>query len=99
MTNELLTLIVMHFACAELASERPLSQGEVETCGAVYETIKLAFVPGVSHADYRTLVLEDRIAVSQAGFLAFLEWRKSNPDLVHHLESVARGEAQLETAG
>lgn len=99
MTTELLILIATHFACDDIASERRLTSAEAQHCGAVYESIKLAFVPGVTPDDFRDLTLEERIAISNSGFLAFLDWRAEHPEMVRHLEAVARGEEELSTAG
>lgn len=99
MTSELLALIAAHFACTDLAVQRPMTLDEADRCAGVYQKIKLAFVPGVDPGAFDGLSMDERIAVSQAGFLAFLDWRRSNPDTVHHLERVARGEVALENAG
>lgn len=99
MTSELLALIAAHFACTEIAIHRPMSADEVRGCAAVYQEVKLAFVPGVSARDYRELTLEERMAVSRAGFAAFLSWRDENPETVRHLVAVARGQEELRPAG
>lgn len=99
MTSELLALIAIHFACTETAIHRPLTEDEVHGCAAVYQEVKLAFVPGVSVTDYQGLNLRERMAVSKAGFLAFLAWREDNPETVRHLVAVARGEEELRPSG
>ncbi|MEM9844519.1 MAG: hypothetical protein AAF965_06940 [Pseudomonadota bacterium] len=99
MTNEILTLIVAHFACADLAIERPLTVSEAQYCGAVYQQVKLAFVPGVTSEDFVELSAAERHAVSMSGYRAFYTWRTENPDRVSFLERVARGETTLGRAG
>ncbi|MEQ9037895.1 MAG: hypothetical protein RIE24_06035 [Silicimonas sp.] len=99
MTSELLALIATHFACADIADQRMMNVDEVRTCGAVYQQIKIAFVPGVDARDFAQLSLQERVAVNKAGFLAFLDWRRAHPEMVRHLESVARGEVELSRAG
>lgn len=99
MKTEILMLIGAHFACADAAEVRLLSQGEAETCGAVYKDVKLAFVPGVDAGTFDDLSLPERAAVSRAGYIAYAEWRDGNPDLVRHLRRVARGQTVLEYAG
>lgn len=95
MTNELLTLIVTHIACANMAETRPLSMQEVQYCSAIYQEIKLGFVPGLDPETYVRLSPEDQHAANKEGYLAFHTWRIDNPGTVRHLERVARGEVQL----
>lgn len=95
MTNELLTLIVAHIACSNMASERPLSIEEVHYCSAVYQEIKLAFVPGMDRETYTTLSTEAQHSANMEGYIAFHEWRIDNSSTVQHLERVARGELEL----
>jgi hypothetical protein len=95
MTNELLTLIVAHIACADMAVERQLSMGEVRACSAIYQEIKLAFVPDIDTRSYGRLSMAEQHAVNMAGYMAFHEWRVDNPGTLRHLERVARGETKL----
>ncbi|MEM7720596.1 MAG: hypothetical protein AAF222_15470 [Pseudomonadota bacterium] len=95
MTNELLTLIVTHIACSNMAAERPLSIQEVQYCSAVYQEIKLAFVPGLDRAGYTQLAAQQQHSVNLEGYRAFYKWRVENPSTVQHLERVARGEREL----
>lgn len=95
MTNELLTLIVTHIACADMAAERPLSMSEIQFCSAIYQEIKLGFVPGVDAHRYSGLSLAEQHAVNMEGYMAFYEWRVDNPGTLRHLERVARGEIKL----
>ena len=95
MTTELLTLIAAYFACAETAEQRHLSIDEVNACNAVYQQVKLSFVPGVDAGHFVQLSAKERNAVNRAGYLAFYTWRRDNPDTVRHLERVARGEVEL----
>ncbi|MEM9425311.1 MAG: hypothetical protein AAGA06_01285 [Pseudomonadota bacterium] len=95
MTTKLLTLIITHFACSDIAAVRPLSQNEVLYCSAIYQEIKLAFVPGVDPKSYASLPLAEQHGVNKEGYLAFRAWRIDNPETVEHLERVARGEAKL----
>lgn len=99
MTTELLILIAAHFACTDIAVERPMNLDEARHCASVYDEVKLSFVPGVSASDYRRLDPGERSAVSKAGFLAFYQWRAENPEMVRHLVAVARGEEALKAAG
>lgn len=99
MTNELLHLITVFFACEELAVSQMLSKAEAQYCSTVYEEIKLEFLPGVQASDIPGLSHEERSAVSQAGFLAFYNWRQDHPEMVQHLQRVARGEEELSRAG
>lgn len=99
MTTKLLSLIVAHIACADVAEQRQLSLAEVNYCSAIYQEIKLAFVPGVDPEDYVGLSLAEQHAVNKQGYLAFREWRIDNPATVRHLERVARGEAELGVSG
>lgn len=95
MTNELLTLIVTHIACSDMAVERQMSMQEVQYCSAVYQEIKLAFVPQIDMQTYVRLPAEDQHAANIEGYMAFREWRIDNPGTVRHLERVARGEVDL----
>lgn len=95
MTNELLTLIVAHIACADMSVERQLSIDEVRHCSAIYQEIKLAFVPGVDSRSYLQLSAEEQHAANMEGYMAFHEWRVDNPGTLRHLERVARGEIEL----
>lgn len=95
MSSELLILIVLHFACADLTETQRPTLSEVEHCQAIYDDIKLAFVPGVSPDNYAGLSAEEKAAVNSAGFHAFSEWRERNADTVSHLRRVARGEESL----
>lgn len=99
MTNELLTLIATHFACAEIAEARRLSYAEAVYCNDVYQEVKLAFVPDVDTRQLAQLSQQEQIAVNKAGYLAYYEWRQSQPDTVDFLERVARGEVELGHAG
>ena len=99
MTTELLALIAAYFACSDLAEERHLTRDEVDTCNAVYQNVKLSFVPGVEPHDYVQLSARERHAVNQAGFRAFRAWQADNPDTVQHLERVARGKEDLNRGG
>lgn len=99
MTNELLTLIVGYLACGQMAEERFLTPHEVQYCSAVYQEIKLAFVPGVDMRRYFELSPQEQLAVNKAGFTAFYIWRQDNPGTVSFLERVARGEVELGQAG
>lgn len=95
MTSELLALIAAHFACSDMASERYLSPGEIQYCSAIYQEIKLSFVPGVDLETYFQLSAPEQSAVNKEGFTAFYTWRLENPEIVQHLERVARGEELL----
>lgn len=95
MTHEILALIVSHFACANLAAERPLTVGEAEFCGTVYQEVKLAFVPDIDRQAFGELSPAERHQVNLAGYRAFYDWQQSAPDRVAFLERVARGEAKL----
>jgi len=100
MTSELTALIILHFACANISAERPLSAQalsaqEFHTCSAIYQEIKLAFVPDVDTQRYIQMTAEDRARVNREGFQQFYQWRQDNPATVNHLERVARGEARL----
>ncbi|WP_413720898.1 hypothetical protein [Silicimonas sp. MF1-12-2] len=99
MTTELLVLIAAHFACADIAEQRRMSFDEIQYCSGVYKEIKLAFVPGVDAEDFANLTRDEQISVNKSGFLAFIDWRRRCPAMVSHLEAVARGEAELATAG
>ena len=99
MTSELLALIAAHFACTNIAIQRPMTLDEARHCAGVYQEVKLAFVPGVDADAYAGLSHRERFAVSQAGYLAYRNWHSANPDTVRHLKHVARGEAELRTAG
>ena len=99
MTTELLALIAAHFACADIAEQRRMSFDEIQYCSGVYKEIKLAFVPGVDADDFANLTQDEQIAVNKSGYLAFIDWRRRCPEMVSHLEAVARGEAELATAG
>lgn len=95
MTNHLLALIAAHFACSDISETRQMSWPEIHMCNAVYEDIKLEFVPGMDRATYRGLSSADKVAVNRQGFEAFHDWRVKNPGMVTLLENVAKGEAQL----
>ncbi|MEM6386799.1 MAG: hypothetical protein AAF718_11250 [Pseudomonadota bacterium] len=95
MTNELLSLIVGYLACGQIAEERYLSYDEVQYCSAIYQEIKIAFVPNVDTRGYFEMSPKDQHAVNKAGFTAFYTWRQDNPETVSFLERVARGEVQL----
>ena len=95
MTDHLLALIAAHFACAEVSDTRPLSYHEIDRCGAIYQEIKLHFVPDMDRQTYHRLSIEDKVSVNRQGFDAFIAWREQNPHLVAHLEDVARGKAKL----
>lgn len=99
MTQELLALIVAHIVCADTAQERYLSMHEVQYCNAIYQEIKLAFVPGVDAAAYVTMSTREQHAVNMEGYLAFHTWRIDNPSTIRHLERVARGEVALGRSG
>ena len=99
MTTELLALVAAHFACADIAEQRRMSFDEIQYCSGVYKEIKLAFVPGVDAEDFANLTRDEQIAVNKSGYLAFIDWRRRCPEMVSHLEAVARGEAELATAG
>ncbi len=99
MSNELLTLIVAHIACADMAETRHLSMQEVQYCSAIYQEIKLAFVPGIDTATYMQLPTAEQHEINTEGYLAFRAWRIDNPGTVAHLERVARGELELGHAG
>lgn len=98
MPDALLTLFVAHFACTITAEARTLSAEEVAQCSAVYHEIKLSFVPDIDAGAYQTLSPTEKAAANREGYLAFVAWRTANPDLVTHLEEVARGEATLAAA-
>lgn len=95
MTSEFLSLVVLHFACADLSETRPLNGGEVLYCSAVYQELKLSFMPGLELAGYRALPADRQGAVNTQAYLRYTAWRDAHPDLVAHLERVARGEATL----
>lgn len=95
MTNELLSLIVGYIACGQIAEERYLSPQEVQVCSAVYQEIKIAFVPDVDTRAYFSLSPEEQHSVNKAGFTAFYVWRQDNADTMAFLERVARGEVLL----
>lgn len=95
MTSEFLSLVVLHLACGDLSESRPLNGGEVLYCSAVYQELKLSFIPGLDLAGYRALPLEDQGAINNEAYLRFVDWRAENPGLIAHLERVARGEAPL----
>jgi len=95
MTNELLSLIVGYIACGHAAEERLLSPPEVQYCSAIYQEIKLGFVPGVDVRTYFQMPPEDQQMINKAGFTAFYQWRQDNPGTVSFLERVARGEVML----
>ena len=99
MTTELLALVAAHFACADIAEQRRMSFDEIQYCNGVYKEIKLAFVPGVDAEDFANLTRDEQIAVNKSGYLAFIDWRRRCPAMVSLLEAVARGEAELATAG
>lgn len=99
MTTEFLALIATYFACADAASERNLGASEVLRCAAIYQDVKFGFLPGVDLEDYALLSPEERSTVNREGFLAYLMWRRANPDLVDRLEKAARGEGPLPKAG
>ncbi len=99
MKTELLILIVTHFACSDIADERTMTPPEMAYCSAIYQEMKLGFVPGVSPSNYAGLSPKEKAAVNQAGFLAYRAWIDENPLMVGHLERVARGEEQLSRAG
>lgn len=96
MTADLLALIVLHFACADMSvSKQTTTSAERQRCSTIYEGIKLAFVPGVSARNYAGLSDAEQVAVNRAGYAAFNKWRVANSDTVLHLERVARGEETL----
>ena len=99
MTTKLLTLIVAHIACGDVAEDRRLSMDEVTYCSAIYQEIKLAFVPGVDPQAYVGMSVAEQHAVNKQGYIAFRAWRIDNPGTVRHLERVARGEAELGASG
>ncbi len=99
MSNELLSLIVGYLACGHIAEERFLSPHEVQYCSAIYQEIKLAFVPGVEPRDYFSLPTKEQSIINKEGFIAFYTWRQKNPDTMAFLERVARGEIELGQAG
>ena len=98
MTTKLLTLIITHFACGDIAEQRMLSPDEVNYCSAIYQEIKLAFVPGIDPKTYVSVPLAQQHSVNQEGYLAFRAWQIDNPATVAHLARVARGEAKLGVA-
>ncbi|MCV6593103.1 MAG: hypothetical protein OIF48_09145 [Silicimonas sp.] len=98
MTSEFLSLVVLHFACADLSETRPLNGGEVLYCSTVYQEVKLSFMPDLDLAAYRALPLADQGAVNSEAYLRFVAWRAAHPELVAHLERVARGEEGLSEA-
>ena len=55
MTNELISLIVLHFACAEISENRILTPDEAQTCSAIYQDIKIAFLPDIDRQDFQTM--------------------------------------------
>ena len=95
MTTELLTLIAVHFACSQMSDTHLMTQTEIEHCTAVYDNVKLSFVPGVSARNFAELSVAEKSAVNTAGYLAFSAWRDANADTVAHLQRVARGEEAL----
>jgi len=99
MTNELLALIATYFACSEVAAERHLTSSEVQQCATIYQEVKFSFLPGVDIEDYVQLSAPEKNTTNRAGFLAFHQWRQTNPDLVMRLQRAARGEGPMPKAG
>lgn len=92
MSSDFLALVVLHLACANLSETRPLEPGEMRACTAIYQEVKLAFIPGVDLATYRALPLEDQGRINTKAYLRFVAWRSANPDLLSYLDRLARGD-------
>lgn len=95
MTDYLLALIAAHIACSDISETRPMTMHEMAVCGAVYQDIKLEFVPGMDRRRFATLSSDAKADVNLAGFLAFHEWRTTHPNMIDHLKDVARGKVKL----
>lgn len=98
MTPETLALIASYFLCSEAAEVRVLDRSEVAACVETYNEVKLSFVPNIDTAQFLAMGASQRAEVNLQGYLAFVEWRTENADLVGEMKAEARNELGLSGA-
>ena len=67
--------------CDGTARVRPVTGDAGLACAAVYESLKLSFVPGMTTATFRALSAHDRAAVSREAYRGWSAWRAENAAL------------------
>ncbi len=85
--SALLTLLSSYYLCDAVARERVLTRAEWQACSATYHAVKLAFIDGVSVADYAALSPREQAAVAAAAYAAFKSWEAANPQTVAELRA------------
>ena len=90
LTADIVALITAYFLCSETAAVRRMETSEVDICAAMYQSLKLSFLPGVGDADFNGLSASERSAVNRQAYAAYVAWRAANPRLVAEMEEDAR---------
>ncbi|SHI04843.1 hypothetical protein [Marivita hallyeonensis] len=88
--SPILKLLAFYYLCDQAAATQVLSSGDVATCMANYNQIKLEFIDEVP----APLGTPARAAQNRLGYAGFKAWEAANPDLVEEL----RAKAQLDLA-
>ena len=83
-------LVYAHYRCNIEIEHKRLSISEIQICSDLYTRLKLKFVPNVDLKSFELLDVKKKTSINSAGYLAFKDWEKSNPDIVQQLEEKAK---------
>ena len=84
--NTLLPLLAAYFACDAAAETRYLSLSEVQTCAAIYEEVKIAFLTEAERSALTGSPAE-RHRTLLTGYLRLQDWAEANPEAVKELRA------------
>ncbi len=90
MTNEIFAILMAYLSCSASAEDRMLSYNEARSCSALYEKLKLSFLPEVNEAEYHGLPAEERSSINRRAYVAYVEWKAQNADFLKTLRSEVR---------
>ncbi|WP_107497089.1 hypothetical protein [Thalassobius sp. I31.1] len=94
MEPNVIALITFYLTCSVAAEERILTQSEVTSCASAYTAVKLSFIPDITPDTFAALPVEQRVAINNDAYAAWVAWQAANPDTITNMRNNAHDNMQ-----
>ncbi len=75
---ELITLLMAHLLCNEMAAVQTLPKSKVQECTANFERVKIGLNPDLSWQEYQALAPSLQAEVSVKSYQYYVDWKAEN---------------------
>ncbi|MBX2870150.1 MAG: hypothetical protein KTR18_15825 [Acidiferrobacterales bacterium] len=93
---KMMTLLMAHILCNEMAAIQILSEDQSATCSANFEQVKISLNPNLTWDEYQNLIGAERSEVSVASFQYYLDWKARNRETYNKMQEQAKTLVQEE---